>query len=367
MEITPGISTNFLRFDAESTISEMIGSLKKEQQKAGLVFRRGKYVGVVEKKRLLRVNLDPTTMKVGNYLHATPTLNEHADIIETAYLMHQSNVDLVPVINASEVIGVLSALDLLRLAAALPEVEKVPVSDLRLLETARVLRDDPLSKAIDIMFKDRIDEIPVFDGKSVAGAVSFQDILRKYLSWPAKREYSRKLKKEQGGSKGAEPDFPTLANLPVSTFSTNENLISIDRKAPLKEAIELMAKKNISCLLVYENKAYAGILTVKKILRHFASLEVPANFNIQYLGLNQLTVPEYEKESFQKVASNESFKLQRLIHDDFKLHVHVKAHEQGGERQKFSVAMRAEFPGRIVTGTQHDWDLVMLCSGDNSS
>ncbi len=358
MEITSGISKDFLRFDSEMKISEMIGSLKKAKQKTGLVFRSGKYVGVVEKKRLLRVNLDPTTMKVGTYLHAAPVINEHADVIETAYQMHKNNADIAPIASGNEIVGVLPVLNLLKSAAELPETAEVRVGDVRFLKNLKLAPTDPLSKALEIMFEERVDEVPIFDEKGLYGILSFQDVLQKYMAWPAKREFSAKMKKEKGGSRAAQVDYPTLGNLPVSSFSTNENVVSTDIKNTFSQAISMMVEKKVSCLPVYSGKQYLGLLTSKNLLRFLASLEVPQNFNIQFVGLNGIKLSSYEIESVKKVAANESFKLQRLIHNDFKLNIHLKSYNKEGKRQKFSVTMRVNYPGKMVECAASDWDLI---------
>ncbi|MBS3169900.1 CBS domain-containing protein [Candidatus Woesearchaeota archaeon] len=358
MDITAGINKNFLRFDTEMSVSEMIGALQKTGSRSGLVFRGGKFVGLVEKKKLLRVNLDPVRTKIGNYLHAAPVINEHADVIETAYSLHQSNADLVPVVSANKIVGVLPVLALLNLAAEIPETNDVRVGDLRILKNTRIMRNDPLSKALKLMFTEKIDELPVFDAQGVAGILSYQDILQKYTRWPAKRESSAKMKKEKGGTRSAEADVPTVANLPVSSFSTNENIKTIDLKDRFRDAVSMMNRHNISALPVYSGKEYVGLLTAKDLLRYVASLEVPQNFNIQFLGLNDVNVTAYEKESVQKVAANESFKLQRLIHNDFKLHLHFKSYDRDGARRKYSVTLRVDYPGKLVEATATDWEII---------
>jgi len=358
MEITSGISKDFLRFDCEMKVSEMIGSLKKAKQKTGLVFRDGKYVGVVEKKKLLRVNLDPTSIKVGNHLVVAPVINEHADVIETAYQMHKSNADIVPIVSGNQIVGVLSAVNLLQVSTELPETADVRVSDLRLIKNLKIASSDPLAKALDIMYTECVEELPVFDENGVSGILSYQDVLRKYLVWPAKREFSAKMKKEKGGTRSAEADYPTLANLPVSSFSTNEKLISVDVKDRFSTAVSSLVENKVSCLAVYSGKQYLGLLTSKNLLRYLASLEVPQNFNIQFIGLNELKLSSDEKESVKKVAANESFKLQRLIHNDFKLNLHLKSYNKEGKRQKFSVTMHVAYPGKIVECAASDWDLI---------
>ena len=49
-------------------------------------------------------------------------------------------------------------------------------------------------------------------------------------------------------------------------------------------------------------------------------------------------------------------KLQRKVKNEFKLIVHLKEYEKDGKRQKYSINLRIEFPGQILTSSQEDWD-----------
>ena len=357
MEITAQIKENFLTFNESDTISSMIGELKKSQQKSGLVFRKDKFLGVIERKKLLKSRLDTSRTKIGNYIHRTSSVNEHADVIETAYLMFQSDVDFLPVERNKKIFGILSSLDLVKLAADLPETKSFKVSDFKIIKPQKLDKEDSLAMALERMYLDRIDEVPVFEQGKLYGIVSFRDVFRKYLNWSPKREFSQKLSKETGRTRGAEANRPSLPNLPVKDFSTNDNLITTNKKASLLEAASLMSKNNLSSLIVMEGDKVQGLLTIKNILRKIGSLKIPKNFNIKFVGLNNLQLEAYQKYNIKKIASNESFKLQRQIHNDFSLVIHLKAYDKDGTRQKYAVNLRVEFPGQIVAVSQDDWDL----------
>lgn len=356
MEITPQIEENFLIFNDTDTLSSMIGELKKSGQKSGLVFRKDKFLGVIEKKKLLKSRLDATKTKIGNYIHRTSITNEHADVIETAYLMFQSDVDFLPVERNKKIVGVLSSLNLLTLAAGLPETKSFRVGDIKILKPEKLDKDDPLAMALERMYLDRIDQVPIFEKGKLYGVVSFRDVFKKYLSWAPKREYSQKLSKEIGKTRGAKADRPSWSNLPIQSFSTNQNLITVKKKNSLKNAVSLMSKNNLSSLIVMDGDKMEGLLTAKNILRKIGSLKIPKNFNIKFVGLNKLQLEAYQKLNLKKIASNESFKLQRQIHNDFSLVLHVKEYDKEGSRQKYAVNLRIEFPGQIIAVSQDDWD-----------
>ena len=355
MEITPLIKADFVVLDEDETISEMIGKLKQEEKRSGLVFRNKKYIGLVEKKRLLRLRMDSSVTKIKGYVQKTPILSEHADVIETAYLMFQSDLDFLPVERNKVIVGVLQGLDVVGLGVNLPEAQNWKVSDAKLIKPKKLFKDDPIGEAINIMHNERIDQIPVFDGDTLYGVLTYRDLLRKYLNWSPRRDNSAKFN-VMASSRSAESDMPHLSSLPVRNFSSTE-VVTTKLGLSLKEAVNLMQKYNFSCLPVVEGGEVKGLLTVKNVLSLVGSLKIPKNFNIQFVGLKELKLEPYQKYNVQKISSNEAFKLQRNINNDFKLVMHIKEYNKEGTRCKYAVNLRIEFPGKIITSSQNDWDI----------
>ena len=355
MEIKPIVTEDFVVLDDESMLSELIGKMKTFEKRVGLVFRKDKYLGLIEKKKLLKSRIDVTKTKIKNYVQNTPILNENADIIETAYLMYQSNIKHVPVEREKKIIGVVSSLDLVRLAIKLPEMKKVKVKDIKLSKTAKINKTDPIATAMTIMHQERVDHLPVFDQGKVYGIISFKDILRRYLNWSPKRDVSAKFN-QMANSGGALANMPKLDQLPVSDFSTNDNLFNVQSNESLVNATKVMVDNRLSDLLVMENNEFVGLLTVKNILRNVSSLKVPKNYNIKFVGLNDTKLNPYQKYTVKKIASNEAFKLQRKINNEMNLVIHLKDYDKGG-KQKFSIHLRMETPGQMISSEQHDWDL----------
>lgn len=356
MEITPAIKSEFLSFDSEQPVSEMIGQLRKYEERHGLIFKKDKYLGVIEKKGLLRFRLDVSKAKISNFIHRTPLVNEQADVIETAYALFKADSDFVPVVSNKKIVGVLSALDLAKLAVDLPETKSFSVADVKLVKGEKLEKDDPISKAEELMYKARVDQVPVFDGKKLYGIVSFRDILQKFLASVPNREFSTKFDKMSGGSKSSEADRPNLFMLPINSFSTNQNMVTVSKKASLSEAVKLMVKDNVSSAIIMDGEKFEGLLTVKNILRLVGSMQIPENFNIRFVGLNDVGLVPYQKALVQKIASNEAFKLQRELQEEvFSLIVHIKNYTKSGRECKYSVSLRVDVPGQNIAVTQYDW------------
>ncbi len=357
MEIRPLVSEDFVVVDEEDTLSQLIGQLKAFEKRTALVFRKDKFLGLIEKNKLLKSRIDPSSCKVKNFIQKSPIINENSDLIETAYLMYQSNLEYVPVESNKKIIGILNALDLIKLALELPDLKKSKVKDIKLVKPSKLNKDDPMVTAIDLMYTEKVDHLPVFDQGKMYGILSFRDILRKYMNWSPKRDGSVKFNK-MASTKSAMVDQQKTEMLPVSNFSTNDNLLITSMEMALPAAISVMLENRSSDLLVMERENFLGVLTLKSLLRKIGSLKIPKNYNIQFVGLNQAKLQDYQKYNIQKIAGNEAFKLQRKINDKMNLVVHIKEYEKaGGAKQKYSVHLRVEFPGRILTSSQDDWDI----------
>ncbi len=357
VEIKPIVKEDFLVLQDNATLAEMIGALRKYEKRSALIFRNKKYLGLVQKKWLLRSRLDATEVRLAGYVQKTPIVSEHEDVISVAYLMFQSGLDFLPVERDKKIFGVLSAVDVAALAMQLPETRQLRVSDIKLAKPTKLGKDEPVAQAIAIMAKEHLEQVPIFDAGGLYGVISYRDLLRRYLNWSPRRNFSAKFNK-LASSRSAEADMPHLASLPVHSFSTNDNLGTVAEHASLKDAVDVMLKRNLTDLLVLRGGEYSGLLTAKNILRRVGSLLIPKKFNIRFVGLGSLELDTYQTYNVKKICSNEAFKLQRKLHNEsFGLTVHIKEYERDGKKHKYSVHLRVEFPSQIITSSQEDWDL----------
>lgn len=358
MEITPIVTDNFLTFDESATLSEMIGKLKQYEKRVGLVFRKKKYLGLVERRRLLKTKIDATKTKIGKFVQNTPIIAEDADVIETAYLMFQSDLDYIPIEKDKKVIGIVKGADLIELATQLPEVKKFKVDDIKFEKGIKIDKEDSLAAAISYMGQHRVDHIPVFDKNKIFGVISYKDIIRKYLNWSPRKDVSPKFNNSIG-TKAGQVDAIGLASIPIHSFSTNDNLISVTKGENLSSAIKKMTQNKVSSLLIMDQNKCVGLLAVKNVLRAISSLKVLPNYNIRFVGLADLGMHSFLVDNIKEISVNEASKLQRTIkNEEFSLVIHFKKYSSRGNKHKFSVHIRVEFPSQIISTEQDDWDVI---------
>ena len=357
MDISSIVKKDFLIFDPQITLTQMIGKLKVQNKRVGFVFDKGEYKGIVEKRKILRSQVDASSMKIAKVVHMTPILEEGADLVKAASLMEQSNVEYLPVKRDNHVVGIVGALDIVQQASILPSFKKLKVADFTLDSNKDVSQNDPLSKAIHIIHENNIHNVPVLTNGELSGVLSQTDILSKFLVWSSKRTVSTNFTKMQS-SRGARPDINQFASLPVKDFSTNNNLVTVQKKDSLLKAIQEMEENNVSDVLVLIGKDFEGLLTLKTLIHHIAGLEEKKNYQIEYKGLTQAKLTMHEKESLLRIVEQEAEKIQRKLKVAITLTLHLKEHNKDARKQKHSWHLRVEGPGILLTSSQDDWDFV---------
>lgn len=355
MEIKSIIKTDFIRLTEDAVVSEMIGKLKASSSRSCLIFHGDEYLGLVEKKKILRSKLDVTEAKIKKYMIKSPLLSEDSEVLDVALLMFQSNLDFVPVANESGVIGVVEGVDVARLSAGLSSIKSAKVTDAKLISPTMLSKEDTVADAMKVMHEEAINEVPVMEKGKLYGVVSYSDLLNKYLAMAPQRHISTKFSKT-ASTRGTEADTPYLAMLPVSSFSTTE-VVSVPKSALLQKAVQLMSERNVSDVVVMDGEDYLGLLTVKNVLRYLASLKTQPTLNIQFMGLKELQLLPHQQENVQKISAIEGEKLQRDLGNECLIAVHFKMYSRQGGKHKYSVHIRLEYPGRIITGEQDDWRL----------
>lgn len=351
------ITSDFSVFDEDTSLSEVVAQLQNFEKKAGLVFRKNKYLGLVEKKNLMKSSLGLSKVKVRGLVRKTPVIKSETEVQEAAQLMFNSDADYLPVEENKKIVGVVSALELAQLCLTLPEMKDLKVADLKLTKKTRVEQKDLLGKALNIMQEEAMDHLPVFDVGKIYGVLSFRDVLRKYLNWSPTRDYSAKFN-AKAKQMVNDAELPKLSSLPVSDFSTNSGLIMASSTDNARKAVQAMVDNRIHDLLIMDfEKDFKGMLTVRNVLKKVGTLVVPPNYNIQFVGLKESALKPYQKYSLQELAKSESVKLQRKLGQELNVTIHLKAHgKKESGREKFSVTLRIPLPRGNIVSEHNEWD-----------
>ena len=83
-------------------------------------------------------------------------------------------------------------------------------------------------------------------------------------------------------------------------------------------------------------------------------------FTINFRGLEETKLKNRQKTHIKEIASNEANKLQRWIDDQFAITLHIKEFDKESKKQRYSIGMRVESPGKVLNSerSQRDtWDI----------
>lgn len=358
MEISTLVSVNFMVFPHDAVLSEVVAKLQEFEKRSGLVFRNKKYLGMVEKRKLLHGHYTLTETNVEKIVLPTPILNGDTSIIEAARLFLTSDVDFLPVENGKEIIGVVSVLDIVKAALDLPDVSKLKVSDVKLVKPAKINATDSLQTALEVMFSEKVDYLPVYEKGEMSGLISYKEVMRRHLNWSPRRDTSINYNKNVR-SRGARVDVESLDAVEVSSVVTDYNSATISSKETLQKALGYMQSLNRNELVVVDGDTPKGLLTSRGILSLLAALRKTQNYELSFVGMNKVQLTEHQKEMLQIVTEREAQKLQRKFSGPFSVAVHLKELSGEGKQRLFHVTVKLEIigKGKVQTSTKEDWDL----------
>lgn len=86
---------------------------------------------------------------------------------------------------------------------------------------------------------------------------------------------------------------------------------------------------------------------------------IPAGslYDIKFVGLNSVVLTEHQQQAMNMVLEKEACKLQEKIQEPFLLIVHLKEIGKDSKKKEYSVTVKLEYPGTMLSTTHEDWDL----------
>lgn len=288
MDISEIVSAKFTEFDVGTPLSKVAGAFEDQTLDAVIVTDGDEYRGIVSRRQLADSSNQPSA-KVGTKAQDVPTVGRTEDVREVARLMIGSNVKSLPVLDDGTVIGVVSTDAILE--AVRQYLEAVTVEDAYSTDLISASPTTTIGKALNILREAQISHLPVLEDRDLVGMLSLYDIV----------EFTtRGGTRTQGGSPGAgsaggrhggygdrSGDSDRLLDLPVRNL-TSSSVATINRSAPLDQAVEMMFEKEISSLVVTDDdETPLGILTKTDIIEAL-TWEQEDRRNVQVIGIDLL-------------------------------------------------------------------------------
>ncbi len=252
------MTSKLVTIDKNSPIREALRLMKKKSVSRLLVTSKGKIVGIVTERDLVKRLGSEKERKLSDahiyvsscYTKKLITIKKDKDISEAAKLMLKYGISSLPVVDENgEIIGIVTKTDLVKtLKNCKDSVEKWMRRKVTVLEEgSRVL------EARKLMLRKGIKRIPIVSGKKIVGIVTERDIavalglFRKVAEGKQWDEKLRKIYVDQIMSK---------------------KVVKVKPSDTISKCVKLMLEKEISGLpVVNEKDEIVGIITKTDLLR----------------------------------------------------------------------------------------------------
>ncbi len=319
------------------TLSRCLESFKKGMPPVLAVLdEKGKYVGMITRRAILRSRLDPTVAKVRSLMHVAPVVGPDVSLGELAKLMIGSGMRQLPLFEKGKLLGFVTDENVIHGAVSegwgKTDVEKVMTRSPHTLESNR-----SVGAVLGMMREYGISHVPVLEGGKLSGMVSYEDILES-IYWPQRRQTTGDIIGEKIETLGVA--VKGIMSSPV---------VMVEPKTSLREAEAQMHKQDVSCVAVVSNDRLMGIVTKLDFLEPISQIEAAAQrkLTIQFGTKGVDVTPDQQAFMMNEFDSfshrfQEAFQLGTLF-------VYMKSHGNIVGRETPLVHCRLQF--RTVRGT----------------
>ena len=269
MDITDIVSTDYVEFQADQRVSKLVGAFEEPDVKGVIVTEDGEYEGVVTRRQLAASHHNPEE-KVRSLVWSVPRLAPGEDIREAARLMIDSNAKVLPVFEGDNLRGVVTADDIIEKVQ--PNLSEATVGQASSDDLVTVRPEATFGEAIHDMREQRITHLPVVEDSDVVGILSLYDVIGLAARAITKSQGGNANGPEQGmgtthGGFGArEGERQRMLDLPVRDVMVSP-VRTITPSETLETAVEEMFEVDGSALVVTDgDDTPTGILTKTDVL-----------------------------------------------------------------------------------------------------
>jgi len=306
-----------------------------------VVTRDGKYEGLIDDRCITRMPVDPSKAKAGAYAVPAPTVERGASLLDICRQFYNSPFKALPVVEGGRPVGVIARAEVLEALARQALIPKGRVADSMSTPAVTIPENDSIARARALLREKRVKRLVVTDGRGnftgVIGAYDFASALASPRERPP-------LTKEKLG----------LAEQPVRSL-LRERAEVISAEASLADAALIMARKNISALVVLnEKRVPVGMISAKDI---FGSIFIVEQPRVEFSGFDM-----EDRESMDALRAYAERFLAKYgkAYTIQKVRIASKKQRKGGERHLYSLTGSVQTAKERVNASIQGWDLRLI-------
>ncbi len=331
----------------EDSLSEVLGKMKRHGVHEVPVVERKKLVGIVSYNTLTKRRSLPMSTKVERIMVAPPRIGETDSVPEVAEMMMSTGSRGIPVTSKRKLLGFISRIDLIESVRGMKMLSEVDVSSVMSHSPQCVLETHTLHDARALM-KD-LDErsVPVCESSGhLIGVVGIRDL----ADYFARERESETRGEVVGEEEALEIEVGGLMRTPP---------ITVQPDARLSEAVDLMIEKDVSSILVVEDREPVGIVTQVDIIELVASFGKAEEVFVQITGLEE--EPEIYDAMYERIQKTID-KTGEILSPKI-LNIHVAQHHSKGDTSKYTMRARLATDRGLFYARHFDWNIHKALDG----
>lgn len=304
---------DFSAVEENDPISKCLELFKREKPPVLAVLdAKGRYLGVLSRRWVIRTRLDPATTKVKSLMRSVPRVAPNISLGRAAKLMIESGVRQLPVFEKSKLSGFVVDEDIIH-GAVTQEWGKIPVEKIMTKAPQFIEVNRSVGAVLSLFREHSISHVPVMDRGKLVGVISIQDIIERIFQ-PRQRQTLGEIVGEK---------VPMLS-IPAKGIMSHP-VITVQPDLSLKEAEKKMHSHDVSCLVVISDGRLAGIVTKLDFLEPISQWEVPEHRLVVQFGVKGIMVNPDQKEFMMEEFSAFTHKYQDALKSGT-LFVYMKTH-----------------------------------------
>lgn len=283
MKVKDLMSREFQTIGEEEFLSKAVGMFREAGGALLVVDGKGRCRGVLTERMIVRSRLDPSRTKVKAVYRPSPLLSPEEEAEEAARLMVENDLKHLPVVEGGRIVGVVADMALLQRMVEGEDGSR-PVREVATREVRTIDENESLATALAVMREEGVSRLPVTRRGKPVGIITMHDLVVRVIR-----------PKDQVRFGDLAGEKPRPLSTPVRGLMS-EPLLWVRPDATLREAVALMAEKNVASLAVMEDGKLEGILTKSDLLSALARKERGGGVYLQ-LSLDRSAVDglEYER------------------------------------------------------------------------
>ncbi|HVO78372.1 MAG TPA: CBS domain-containing protein, partial [Methanomassiliicoccales archaeon] len=343
-KITDLIDKKYECVDPEMAVSEAIAKMRAlDVHEMPVTEDCKKLIGVLSFGRIIRRKNLVTGMKVRSVMDLPPPITVDTEVTRVAEEFISTGYRHMTVMRNKNIVGVISRNSIASLVPQVKDLRNMKVQDIMSTDVRAVKESDSVKEALELMRSLDVRTLPVVDKDGqLTGIIGIKDIVN--YSWFATPR--RETVGEKVGNK--DPVEVKVGSLEIEAVKT------IEPNKLLSDAVDLMARNDISTVPVLEKDKLVGVITTYDVIQLLASYGKRDFVYTQITGLE--AEDRYSLDVMEKEIQSELAKVAKVT-KPMLFTMHVTKYHPTGNTAKYSLNARLFTANGTFFGSAVNWNL----------